>query len=149
MLTVFTENKVLNYVVVITDIIHQWISSIIEVTQNNRFILHLTGKIRRLFLVHFRKRYVQNQLLIREGKCRQCGMCCNLLFTCPMLTKQGRCLIYGTCRPRACKVFPIDQRDIKEVELCGGKCGYRFNKSLSQKDNSIELEDKHGKRQHT
>ena len=44
----------------------------------------------------------------------------NLLFTCPMLTKQGRCLGYGTCRPQACKVFPIDQRDVDEMKRCGG-----------------------------
>jgi len=25
-----------------------------------------------------------------------------------------------------CKSFPIDQRDIDEVALCGGTCGYRF-----------------------
>jgi hypothetical protein len=49
-----------------------------------------------------------------------------MLFTCLMLTKQGLCLTYGTCRPQSCKIFPIDQRDIDEVDLCGGKCGFRF-----------------------
>jgi len=27
-----------------------------------------------------------------------------------------------------CKSFPIDQRDIDEVALSGGTCGYRFEK---------------------
>ena len=27
-----------------------------------------------------------------------------------------------------CKRFPIDQRDIDEVALSGGTCGYRFEK---------------------
>ena len=27
-----------------------------------------------------------------------------------------------------CKSFPIDQRDIDEVALYGGRCGYRFEK---------------------
>jgi hypothetical protein len=27
-----------------------------------------------------------------------------------------------------CKSFPIDQKDIEEVALCGGACGYRFEK---------------------
>jgi len=27
-----------------------------------------------------------------------------------------------------CKSFPIDQRDIDEVALRGGTCGYRFEK---------------------
>ena len=101
--------------------------------QDSRFVLHATGKLRRFWLVHFRKQYVQRQLLVRKGECHQCGTCCSLLFTCPMLTKQGRCLIYGTWRPQACKVFPIDQRDIDEVKLCGGQCGYRFNGEASTK----------------
>jgi uncharacterized protein YdhG (YjbR/CyaY superfamily) len=60
-----------------------------------------------------------------------------LLFTCPMLTKQGRCLVYGACRPQACKVFPIDQRDIDEVKLCGAQCGYRFSGEDSDKVRNI------------
>ncbi|HFQ80920.1 MAG TPA: hypothetical protein ENK33_06050 [Desulfobacterales bacterium] len=94
---------------------------------NSRFGLHLIGKVRRLLLVHYRKDYVRQQLAARQGNCRQCGTCCNLLFTCPMLTNEGRCLAYGTCRPQACKVFPIDQRDVEEARLAGGQCGYRFN----------------------
>ncbi len=95
--------------------------------QDSRFVLHASGKLRRLGLVHFRREYVQRQLSARTGDCRQCGTCCNLLYTCPMLTKQGRCFVYGSCRPQACKVFPIDQRDIDEVNLCGGHCGYCFD----------------------
>ncbi len=94
---------------------------------NSRFGLHLVGKVRRLLLVHYRKDYVRRQLSERQGACRQCGICCNLLFTCPMLTNEGRCLAYGTCRPQVCKVFPIDQRDVEEARLAGGQCGYRFN----------------------
>lgn len=93
-----------------------------------RFVLHTTGKLRRFWLVHFRKEYVQGQLLVRRGECWQCGACCNLLFTCPMLTKHGKCFVYGSCRPQVCKVFPIDQRDIDEVNLRSCHCGYRFDK---------------------
>lgn len=99
---------------------------------NSRFGLHLIGKVRRLLLVHYRKDYVRRQLSERQGGCRQCGTCCNLLFTCPMLTKEGRCLAYGACRPQACKVFPIDQRDVEEARLAGGQCGYRFNEQESR-----------------
>lgn len=98
--------------------------------RDSRFVVYASGKLRRFRLVHFEKGYVSRQLSVRQGTCRQCGACCNLLFTCPMLTKQGRCLVYGTCRPQACKVFPIDQRDIYEVELCGDRCGYRFSNAL-------------------
>jgi hypothetical protein len=110
---------------------------ITQTFQDSRFVLHATSKLRRFWLVHFRKEYVQRQLLVRKGDCHQCGTCCNLLFTCPMLTKKGRCLIYGTCRPQTCKVFPIDRRDVDEVKLCGGQCGYRFNGQDSDKIRNI------------
>jgi hypothetical protein len=61
------------------------------------------------------------------------------------LTKNGRCLIYGSCRPGACKVFPIDQRDIDEVRICGGKCGYAFRKTdLSDTITAIDSHDDYG-----
>ncbi len=107
---------------------YRLLASVKQMLSNSRVVLHASGKMRRFGLVHSRKRYVRGQLAVRQGACRQCGACCNLLFTCLMLTKQGRCLAYGTCRPQACKVFPIDQRDIEEVKMCGGRCGYCFNK---------------------
>lgn len=102
--------------------------------QESRSVLHATGKWRRFWLVHFQKEYVEQQLSVRQGDCNQCGACCSMLLTCPMLTKQGGCLAYGTCRPQSCKTFPIDQRDINEVNLGGAQCGYRFNRGDSVKD---------------
>ena len=99
----------------------------------SRFMIHFVGKLRRLYLVNFRKKYVQKQIARREGACRQCGTCCNLLVTCPMLLKKGRCLVYGLCRPQTCKVFPIDQRDIREVRLCNGTCGFHFGLRTQEK----------------
>lgn len=121
------EKRVLDQVIALTSLVRCWTSIIMCTLEDSRFGLHITGKSRRLFLVHFRKRYVHRQLSARQGTCRQCGTCCNLLFTCPMLMKEGRCLVYGRYRPQACKVFPIDQRDIDEVKLCGAQCGYYFN----------------------
>lgn len=109
-----------------TTFCYHLILAVAQPFRQSRFVLHSSGKLRRFWLVHFRRGYVQRQIFVRQGACRQCGSCCNLLFTCPMLTKQARCLIYGTCRPQACKVFPIDQRDIDEVKFCGARCGYRF-----------------------
>jgi hypothetical protein len=123
----------LDQVSVLTTFFYHLFFVITQAVADSRFLLHAAGKFRRLWLVHFRKEYVQDQLLVRGGDCRQCGTCCNLLLTCPMLTKQGRCLVYGSCRPRACKVFPINQRDIDEVNLCGGHCGYRFDREDSCK----------------
>jgi hypothetical protein len=114
-------------IAVVPGFFYRLIITIMEVYQNSRFVHHTRGKLRRFALVHCKKKYIQQQLIARRGTCRQCGTCCNLLFTCPMLTKQGHCLVYGTCRPQACKVFPIDQRDIDEVKLCNGQCGFHFD----------------------
>lgn len=91
-----------------------------------RFLVHASGKMRRFIAVHFRKKFVSQQLAGREGQCRQCGTCCNLLFTCPMLATHGRCFVYGKCRPQACKMFPITPKDLDEVRLYGRQCGFRF-----------------------
>ena len=121
----------------LTTFSYRLIFTVTQALKDSRFVLHATGKFRRFGLVHFRKRYVQSQLLARGGVCRQCGACCNLVFTCPMLTRKGLCLVYGTCRPQVCKVFPIDQRDIDEVNLCGSQCGYCFNEKNSGKVRKI------------
>jgi hypothetical protein len=124
----------------LTTLSYRLIHAVSQTVRDSRFVFHATGKLRRLGLVHFGKKYVQKQILVRGGDCRQCGVCCNLLFTCPMLTKNRRCLVYGACRPRSCKVFPIDQRDIDEVSVCGGHCGYFFpveeSANLLNKDRS-------------
>jgi len=121
----------------VTTFSHRLIFMITRWFKSSRFTLHTTGKLRRFWLVHFRKEYVQHQLLVRKGDCQHCGACCNMLFTCPMLAKQGKCFVYGFYRPRSCRVFPIDQRDLAEVSLCGGHCGYRFNREDSYKFRKI------------
>jgi len=91
------------------------------------FVILLIGKFRRFYLFHFRKKYVQEQLAGRKGECRQCAQCCDLLFPCPMKTPENRCRIYNESRWEVCKVFPIDKRDVRDVALCGGTCGYSFD----------------------
>ena len=93
----------------------------------SRFFIHFVGKVRRQYLINFRKKYVQRQISQRKGACRKCGTCCNLLITCPMLLKKGRCIVYGLCRPQTCKVFPIDQRDLNEVQFYNRTCGFHFD----------------------
>lgn len=82
------------------------------------------GKLRRFFLVHFREGYVQSRLRLRKGDCNQCGCCCKLVVPCVLLTGRGLCRIYGGRRWLVCKVFPIDDRDLEDIELTGGRCGY-------------------------
>jgi hypothetical protein len=88
--------------------------------------IHLRGKLRRFYLVHFRMGYVERKLALREGSCRQCSSCCMLLFRCPMLDEQGLCRIYNKLRWKVCRLFPVDERDVTEVGLVGGRCGYSF-----------------------
>ncbi len=85
------------------------------------------GKLRRLFLVHFNRPYVQSRLRSRKGECDQCGCCCRLIFPCAMLTRRGLCRIYGGRRWLVCKVFPIDERDLADIRLAGGRCGYYWD----------------------
>jgi len=94
--------------------------------EHHRWV-HFFSKLRRLYLVHFKKDYVQQQILLRQGACRKCGCCCTLLFICPVLNKQeGLCRIYCKSRSMVCEVFPIDERDLADVELNGKTCGFYF-----------------------
>jgi hypothetical protein len=95
--------------------------------KRSHFLIHLTGKLRRIYLVYFRKTYVKRQLALRRGECHQCARCCSFVFGCPMLNQKGLCRIYNKFRLEMCRSFPIDQRDIDEVALTGGACGYRFD----------------------
>lgn len=87
------------------------------------------GKLRRFYLVHFRKGYVSAKLSSRKGNCRQCGVCCSFLFRCPALNGEGLCRVYDTCRWKACTVFPLDERDLLDVAVSGGRCGYFWKHS--------------------
>lgn len=84
------------------------------------------GQIRRLYLNYFRKGYVERQLEIRKGYCKQCGKCCELSFKCFFLTKTRKCIIYHKGRPKHCKTFPLDERDLRDIK---GECGYYFPSS--------------------
>ncbi len=84
------------------------------------------GKMRRFWLVWFRKAYVAQQVERRQGECNQCGNCCELLFKCPFLIKSETgdtlCSIYEN-RPQQCAAFPIDKRCLSEVDF---DCTYTF-----------------------
>ncbi len=90
---------------------------------------HYQGKIRRFYLSHFQRNYVENQLEKREGSCKMCGRCCQLGYRCPFLTSRDTCSVYMEhrwMRPAQCGQFPIDQRDMKEMDH--PQCGYYFEK---------------------
>ena len=83
----------------------------------------LKGVFRRIIISNFSKSYLEEQLSRRRGECRQCGKCCELSFKCLCLTSSRKCATYFLWRPQHCKTFPIDQRDLDEVN---GNCGYYF-----------------------
>lgn len=108
------------------------IARIIDRLTISQSLVHLRGKFRRFYLVTFRKAYVKKQLSRRVGQCSQCGRCCALCFTCLMLSVDGACLIYGLWRHSTCTTFPIDDRDLADVQLTGGKCGFHFEPSTKR-----------------
>ncbi|MBI3620935.1 MAG: hypothetical protein HY208_01925 [Nitrospirae bacterium] len=70
--------------------------------------------------------YIQDQQQLREGECVRCGRCCRLVFRCPFLggtEENPTCLIYERGRPFQCAAFPIDPRDLADVDF---QCGYHF-----------------------
>jgi len=90
-------------------------------------MVKLTNKFRRLMICHFKRDYLQKSLSVRQGDCLQCGKCCELLYRCPALIKRNgmtRCLIYHRGRPMQCRAFPIDKKDLADVDF---KCGYFFS----------------------
>ena len=94
----------------------------------------LSGKVRRLCLGLFRKRYVESQHGQRQGQCLRCGQCCKLLYVCPHLetSPDGStgCCIHEN-RPINCRIFPVDSRDLADRDLLNGSpgsppCGFNF-----------------------
>ena len=86
----------------------------------------LANKLRRSFLCTFNPDYVEQQQAMREGECVRCGRCCRLVFRCPFLggtEENPTCLIYEKGRPFQCAAFPIDPRDLADVNF---ECGYTF-----------------------
>ena len=88
------------------------------------------GKIRRFYLVHFRPGYVQKSIGRRQGDCQRTGACCNLLFSCPAYEAKPlpACRI-NRHKPKVCRMFPIDERDLRDRDLLAPEtpCGFSFS----------------------
>jgi len=86
----------------------------------------LANKVRRFLLCTVNTAYIQDQQQQRGGECVRCGRCCRLVFRCPFLggsEENPTCLIYEQGRPFQCAAFPIDPRDLADVDF---QCGYHF-----------------------
>jgi hypothetical protein len=88
------------------------------------------GKVRRAFLVTFRRDRVIEKLDRRRGACTRCGACCKIMFQCPAYDDADgnpKCLIYND-RPGVCSLFPLDEKDLRDrdIVMSGRKCGFYF-----------------------
>jgi hypothetical protein len=88
------------------------------------------GKLRRAFLIAFRKKRVVEKLDRRRGACSRCGACCKIKIKCPAYDDSDgnpKCLIYND-RPGVCSLFPLDEKDLRDrnVVMPGTKCGFYF-----------------------
>ena len=95
------------------------------------------GKIRRFYLGHVRPGYIASKINQRHGDCLRCGTCCMLLYSCPELEEledgSTRCRIHEK-RPTNCRIFPVDQADLKDRDLVSRDrekhlCGFSFEKT--------------------
>ncbi len=87
----------------------------------------LLGKVRRYLMVRFRPDTIARRTAMRRGECHRCAICCQLLYRCPMLSKDNLCSIYHSAlRPAVCQHFPLDDRDVRDVARLGVGCGYVF-----------------------
>jgi len=90
------------------------------------------GKVRRYAISKTKKEYVKKQKKERKGNCLRCGNCCKILFNCPFadfLNGKAICKIYDV-RFNVCKVFPIDERCLKDVNY---QCGFYFENNGHKK----------------
>lgn len=88
------------------------------------------GKIRRFYLVAFRKKRVLDKLERRQGACNRCGACCKILFRCPAYDDSNgepKCLVYND-RPGVCGLFPLDEKDLadRDIVMPEKPCGFSF-----------------------
>lgn len=88
------------------------------------------GKLRRAFLITFRRGRVVEKLDRRRGACTRCGACCKILFQCPAYDDADgnpKCLIYND-RPGVCSLFPLDEKDLRDrdIVMSGRRCGFYF-----------------------
>lgn len=101
------------------------------------------GKIRRAFLVGFRRKRVLEKLERRRGGCTRCGACCKILFQCPAYDDSDgnpKCLIYND-RPGVCGLFPLDEKDLRDRDIVMPEqsCGFYFEDGPNGGSRSLSM----------
>ncbi len=107
-----------------------------RVTFRERLLL-FWGKLRRFYYHQCNTRYIRENHARRVGECARCGACCMLAHPCPNLAfeKDGlTCCKIHNRRATNCRVFPIDERDLRDRDLLlpGTPCGYSFKPRYPQ-----------------
>lgn len=102
--------------------VNQWYQS--KVTDRS-LVGQFLRKSRRFYLGTFRPEYIQQAIAeTRQGDCHRCGLCCELIYKCPFLGRDGQnlpyCRVYGDLRPANCRNYPFDASD-SEIDTCGYK----------------------------
>lgn len=96
----------------------------------HRAFVSVTGSWRRNLILVFRPGYAKRSIAKRKGACRMCGTCCRIVFKCPHLTKDNKCLKHGTGKkPLECENAPVTQRDVDDFNRFmpdGKRCGFTF-----------------------
>lgn len=103
----------------------------------------LRGKMRRFWLVYFRRRYVEEVLLPkRKAGCHRTGACCQLGLGCPAYDNTNRLCKIHPHKPLVCKLFPITNEDLKDRDLIYPRksCGYYFEEGISSRFSSGEVD---------
>lgn len=95
---------------------------------------HSWGAVRRWLL----PKVLPDKVLYRwkpyqRGGCNRCGLCCKIVFRCPFFHEDVQttaCTIYTSEKhsPDGCVVFPIDPRDLAEVqrEVAPAPCPFYY-----------------------
>jgi hypothetical protein len=87
------------------------------------FLYVLWRKIARTFELLFRPEAVVAGTARRQGDCRGCGACCEIIFRCPHFDREKReCRIYES-RYGVCRMFPARPEDLAGLEAI---CSYSF-----------------------
>lgn len=85
--------------------------------------------LRRIYIIKFRKEYLNKSIKERMGKCNKCGKCCSItcphfnleFMMCDLWIKGGKDML-----PLWCRICPIDEKD-QDYRL-RGICGYYWKK---------------------
>ena len=75
----------------------------------------LFSRFRRRYFWYFKKNYVVKQIKARKGSCLGCGGKCCIETNpyCRYLSRDRLCIIYDSEISFFCKIFPIDNKDIR------------------------------------